>query len=92
MTIDQINEIRSLITKRDDVKKELEKLSDISAVTFTLAYTGGNQRYYERSDSNYFSYKLDTEIVGACQEAAQTVMKNKIEELTAQLKELGLEE
>ena len=92
MTIDQINEIRSLINKRDDIKKELEKLSDISEVTFTLAYTGGKQRYYERSDSDYFSDKLDTEIVAACQEAAQTVMKNKIEEITAQLKELGLEE
>lgn len=92
MTIDQINEIKSLIEKREDVKKDLENLSDIYAVRFVLAYSGGSQRYFERSNSDYFFDKLDTEVVVACQEAAQTVMKNKIEELTAQLKELGLEE
>ena len=92
MTMDQLNKIRLLLEKREYVKEELKKLGDISEMIFTLARTGGKQLYYAKSDMSYFSSQLDSEVVEACQKAAQKVFIDKIEDLTAQLKKLGLEE
>lgn len=92
MTIEQINKIEDLIKQRDAISRKIKKMQDIYAVDFYISCQEDDPIRFMEFNSTNFDSALSTGVVRAAREAVQDYLKGKYEEITAQLKELGLEE
>ena len=92
MTIEQINKIEYLIKQREAILRKIRELQDIYAVDFYKSCQEDDPiRFMEFNSSNFYS-ALSTGAVKAAREAVQDYLKGKCDEMSEQLKELGLEE
>lgn len=92
MTIEQINKIEYLIKQREAILRKIRELQDIYAVDFYKSCQEDDPiRFMEFNSSNFYS-ALSTGAVRAAREAVQDYLKGKCDEMSEQLKELGLEE
>lgn len=92
MTIEQINKIEYLIKQREAILRKIRELQDIYAVDFYKSCQEDNPiRFMEFNSSNFYS-ALSKGAVRAAREAVQDYLKGKCDEMSEQLKELGLEE
>lgn len=92
MTIEQINKTEDLIKQREAILRKIRELQDIYAVDFYKSCQEDDPiRFMEFNSSNFYS-ALSTGAVRAAREAVQDYLKGKCDEMSEQLKELGLEE
>ena len=92
MTIEQIKDIEELIEKRNRINEIIKNMQNIYAVDFYKSCQEDDPiRFMEFNSSNFYS-ALSTGAVRAAREAIQDYLKGKCDEMSEQLKELGLEE
>lgn len=91
MTIKQIEEINTLIKRRDIIIGYIKEMEDVYAVDFHKPGPADKTiRFMEFTSSN-FNSKLSTGAVKAAREALLDYLMRKGEEVLVRLEELGLE-
>ena len=92
MTIAQIDEAKKLLNDRSCILKKIESLKEIYAIDFYGSFSGGKKAHYEEYAQSEFWSGLNKEVINAAREAAVLELIKAKDTITAQLKELGLEE
>ena len=92
MTIAQMEEARNLLNDRRCIQLKIEFLEEVYAIDFYKFFSGGEKAHYEEYFEGNFWSDLNREVINAAREAATVALINAREKITAQLKELGLEE
>lgn len=91
MTIDQLKKIEEHIKQREIIEEYIKDMEDVYAVDFHKPGKDDPVRFMGITSTDFFA-TLSTCVFKAAREAAENCLKDKSEEITAQLKELGLEE
>ena len=92
MTIEQMDEVKKLLNDRSYIQEKIESLKDVYAIDFYKSFSGGGKAHYEEYSQGEFWSDLNKEVINAAREAAVLELIKAKNKITAQLKELGLEE
>ena len=92
MTLEQMDEARILLSRRNDIRKRIDSLKEVYAIDFYDPFSGGKKAHYEEYAKGEFWSDLNGEVINAAREAAVLELIKARDKITAQLKELGLEE
>lgn len=90
MTIAQMDEAKKLLNDRSCIQGKIDSLKEVYAIDFYKS--GGGKVCYEEYSQGGFWSDLNKEVIDSVREAAMLTLINARDSLTAQLKELGLEE
>lgn len=92
MTIAQLKKIEEYIKQRETIEEYIKDMEDVYAVDFHKPGPDDNTVRFMEFASTQFNSTLHTGAVRAAREAVQDYLKGKCDEMSEQLKELGLEE
>lgn len=92
MTIDQLKKIEEHIKQREIIEEYIKDMEDVYAVDFHKPGPDDNTVRFMEFASTQFNSALHTGAAKAAKKAVQDYLKNRSGVITAQLKELGLEE
>ena len=92
MTIAQMDEAQRLLSDRSCIQGKIDSLKEVYAIDFYDPFSGGKKAHYEEYAQGEFWSDLNGEVINAAREAAVVELIKARDKITAQLKELGLEE